>query len=267
MGEKMIVKEDFLKKLRAVFDLNIYEVKIWTALLSKGVSSAGELSEISNVPRSRAYDILESLEKKGFVLMKLGKPIRYLAVEPMDILQRVKKGLKEQADERIKNLEEVKDTKIFNDLELLHKQGIENIEPSSLSGSIKGRKQIHNQMETIIKDAKTSISMMTTADGFLRKAEFLKPILKKLKNVNVKIITQSTKETKEVSKELNGLASVKFSNDLNSRFCIVDGKNLIFTMLNDKDIHESYDIGVWVNTEFFASALQNMFENTWKSIK
>ncbi|HLD02971.1 MAG TPA: helix-turn-helix domain-containing protein, partial [Candidatus Nanoarchaeia archaeon] len=49
----MIVKEDFLKKLRAAFDLNIYEVKIWTALLSKGVSSAGELSDISNVPRSR----------------------------------------------------------------------------------------------------------------------------------------------------------------------------------------------------------------------
>ena len=67
----MIVKEDFLKKLKGSFDLNIYEVKIWTALLSKGVSSAGELSDISEVPRSRSYDILESLEKKGFVVMSL----------------------------------------------------------------------------------------------------------------------------------------------------------------------------------------------------
>jgi len=263
----MIVKEDFLKKLRAVFDLNIYEVKIWTALLSKGISSAGELSDISDVPRSRAYDILESLEKKGFVLMKIGKPIKYIAVEPKEILHRVKKGLKEQAEERVKNLEDVKDTKIFNDLELLHKQGIENIDPASLSGSIKGRKHIYNQMETVIREAKNSVSIMTTAEGFLRKTDFLKPILKKLKNVNVKILTQNTKETKEAVKELNGLASVKFSDDLNSRFCIVDGKNLVFTMLNDKDVHESYDIGVWVNTEFFASALQNMFNNTWKSLK
>ena len=263
----MIVKEDFLKKLRAVFDLNIYEVKIWAALLSKGISSAGELSDISNVPRSRAYDILESLEKKGFVLMKIGKPIRYLAVEPKEILQRVKKGLKEQAEERVKNLEEVRDTKIFEDLVLLHKQGIENVDPTSLSGSIKGRRNIYNQMETIVRGAKTSISLMTTAEGFLRKTDFLKPILKKLKNVNVKIITQNTKESKEAAKELNGLASVKFSDDLNSRFCIVDGKNLVFTMLNDKDIHESYDIGIWVNTEFFASALQNMFDNTWRNLK
>ena len=71
----MIVKDEFLSKLRRYFSLNLYEVKIWTALLSRGVSTAGELSDIANVPRSRSYDVLESLEKKGFVVMKLGKLI------------------------------------------------------------------------------------------------------------------------------------------------------------------------------------------------
>ena len=65
----MIVKEEFLSKLRRYFSLNLYEVKIWTALLSRGVSTAGELSDIANVPRSRSYDVLESLEKKGFVVV------------------------------------------------------------------------------------------------------------------------------------------------------------------------------------------------------
>ena len=60
----MIVKDEFLSKLRRYFALNLYEVKIWTALLSRGVSTAGELSDIANVPRSRSYDVLESLEKK-----------------------------------------------------------------------------------------------------------------------------------------------------------------------------------------------------------
>ena len=89
----MIVKEDFLKKLRSSFDLNEYEVKIWTALLSRGISSAGELSEISNVPRSRSYDVLETLEKKGFVMMKLGKPIKYMAIKPEEVVKRVKTGI------------------------------------------------------------------------------------------------------------------------------------------------------------------------------
>ena len=61
----MIVKDDMLVELRRYFDLNLYEVKLWTALLSRGVSTAGELSDIADVPRSRSYDVLESLEKKG----------------------------------------------------------------------------------------------------------------------------------------------------------------------------------------------------------
>ena len=40
----MIIDKDFLKKLRSSFELNEYEVKIWTALLSKGIAAAGELS-------------------------------------------------------------------------------------------------------------------------------------------------------------------------------------------------------------------------------
>jgi sugar-specific transcriptional regulator TrmB len=76
----MIVKEEFLSRLRKIFDLNLYEVKVWTALLSRGVSTAGELSSISDVPRSRTYDILESLEKKGFIIINLGKHIKFISL-------------------------------------------------------------------------------------------------------------------------------------------------------------------------------------------
>ncbi|RME31783.1 TrmB family transcriptional regulator, partial [Candidatus Woesearchaeota archaeon] len=83
----MIVRDEFLTKLRRFFGLNLYEVKIWTALLSRGVSTAGELSDIANVPRSRSYDVLESLEKKGFIVMKIGKPIKYIAVPPEEVVE------------------------------------------------------------------------------------------------------------------------------------------------------------------------------------
>ena len=85
----MVLEEETLSKLRRIFDLNLYEVRIWTALLSRGKSTAGELSAIANVPRSRAYDILESLENKGFVVMKIGKPIQYLALSPNEVIERV----------------------------------------------------------------------------------------------------------------------------------------------------------------------------------
>src|SRR5512139_3806201 len=108
----MIVKDEFLGKLRRYFNLKLYEVKIWTALLSRGVSTAGELSDIANVPRSRSYDVLESLEKKGFVIMKIGKPIKYIAVPPKEVLERVKKNIKNDADNHVKLLEDIKKTEL-----------------------------------------------------------------------------------------------------------------------------------------------------------
>src|SRR3989339_2033422 len=131
----MIVQKGFLTKLKD-FGLNSYESKLWTALLSRGISTAGELSDIANVPRSRSYDILESLEKKGFVIMKIGKPIKYIAVSPKEIVDRVKKNVRTESEDRLKRLEDLKTTDIVDELNNLHTQGIELVEPTELSGSL-----------------------------------------------------------------------------------------------------------------------------------
>ena len=262
----MIVKEDFIKKLKVVFDLNIYEVKIWTALLSKGVSSAGELSDISNVPRSRSYDVLESLEKKGFVVQKLGKPIKYIAVDPKEVLERVKKNIRLDGEEKIQVLDKAKDSGTYKELELLHKTGIESVDPVSLSGAIKGRRNINDQLETLFRNAKENILISTTKDGFLRKAEILKSLSKKLKDVKVKIIVPEDEKVKEYAKELKN-AEIKFSNTFNSRFALVDGKELFFMIQDDSKVHESYDTGIWVKSPYFVKSLENLFEINWKTLK
>ena len=265
----MIVKDEFLNKLRNLFSLNLYEVRIWTALLSRGVSTAGELSDIGNVPRSRAYDVLESLEKKGFVMMKLGKPIKYIAVEPVEVVERVKKHAAEHANDRVKRLDELRGTDVLEELKLLHKQGIEFIEPTDLSGAIRGRHNIYTHLEMMVKNAQKSVVLVTTSKGLLRKVEALKPELERLKKkgVKVRIAAPITKELMPVIKEISKLAEVKHTNKMDARFCIVDGKELMFMLLNDDDVHPTYDVGVWVNTPYFATAMENMFETHWKGFE
>ena len=110
----MIMQKEFIEKLK-IFGLNSYEAKIWVALLSRGVSSAGELSDISNVPRSRSYDVLESLEKKGFIIMKIGKPIKYIAVPPNEVLERVKGKIQEDAESQARNLENLRESEVLGE--------------------------------------------------------------------------------------------------------------------------------------------------------
>ena len=76
----MIIKQELVKQIKEYFNLNIYETKVWLALLTKGIASAGEIAELSSVPRSRTYDVLESLEKRGFAIIKIGKPVKYIAI-------------------------------------------------------------------------------------------------------------------------------------------------------------------------------------------
>ena len=266
----MIVKEDFLNKLRQFFGLNLYEVRIWTALLSRGVSTAGELSDIGNVPRSRAYDILESLEKKGFIVMKLGKPIRYIAVEPKEVVDRVKKLVKEDSEIKINRLNELKETDALKELDLLFTQGIDFVEPADLSGAIKGRHNLYSHLELMIKNAEKSVTIMTTNKGIIRKIDSLRPVIEKLsKNkVKIKIAAPLTDpERLKAVKKVIKFADVRHNEDINARFCIVDGKEIMFMVADDEQVHPSYDVGIWVNTPFFASALNSMVKSNWKNLK
>ena len=109
----MLVKQELINRIKDYFDLNIYETKVWLALLSKGVASVGEVATISRVPRSRAYDVLESLEKKGFAIIRMGKPVKYLGVKPQIILERIKTDIRKNAEERVNDLSKIKETEEF----------------------------------------------------------------------------------------------------------------------------------------------------------
>ena len=265
----MIVRDEFLTKLRRYFGLNLYEVKIWTALLSRGVSTAGELSDIANVPRSRSYDILESLEKKGFIVMKIGKPIKYIAVPPEEVVERVKKNVKKDAEERVNRLEGLKKTDVLAELRNLHTQGVELVEPTDLSGALKGRHNLYNHLELTIRGAEKTVTIMTTASGLLRKVEGLKPVFEEVakRGVKIRIAAPASKETRAVEKELKGIAEVRDCGRMRARFVIVDGKEMVFMILNDQDVHPTYDIGIWINTPFFSNAMEQLFELAWKEMK
>ncbi len=257
----MIVQESFLKKIKD-FGLNSYEAKIWTALLSRGVSTAGELSDIAGVPRSRSYDILESLEKKGFIIMKIGKPIKYIALPPEEVMERVKKKITQQAQERSTTLEQLKGSDVLKELNLLHTQGIDMINPMDMTGIIKGRNQIYNHLSTMIKNAKKSVILMTTEDGLIRKHQHLGKILKKSseRGVNVKIMAPLTSKSKEVVDDMKKFADIKNVKSFNGRFCIVDNKELTFMLLDDSKVHPSYDSAVWVTTPLFAETISKALD-------
>ncbi len=265
----MIVSEDFLQKLRQQFKLNLYEVKVWTALLSRGTATAGELSEISDVPRSRTYDILESLEKKGFILMKMGKPIKYLALKPQDVVERAKTIAQLEANNHIKQLENLNGTDLFNELDLLYKQGIEFIEPSDMSTTIKGRQNAFLHLDNRLKEAKENVSFLTTAKDIVRKYNVIKETLQDLNknSVKIKVAVPIIKENVDVVKKLMNLAEVKNIKKPNGRVCVIDNKEVVAMLMDDNEVHANYDVAIWTKSPYLATLINDMFAHVWEKLE
>jgi sugar-specific transcriptional regulator TrmB len=264
----MIVNEEFLSRLRKIFGLNLYEAKVWTALISRGVSTAGELSNIGNVPRSRTYDILESLEKKGFVVMKLGKPIKFIALKPEEVVERVKRNTVMEAQERSKRLDNIKNDDVLQELGSLYTTGVKYIEPQELSGAIRGRNNIYNHMDMIVRNSSKKVTIVTSEDGLNRKFEALKSSFEKAKKKGVKIRVAApiTKNNIKVAKEIAKFAEVRSADSVKSRFTISDAREVLFMILNDDEVHHSYDVGIWINTPYFANTLEQLFELAWDNM-
>lgn len=255
----MIVNKNLLEDVKK-FGLNTYEAKIWTALLSRGISTAGELAEIANVPRSRSYDVLESLEKKGFIMMKVGKPIQYLAIKPDQVVERVQKKVNEDADFQLKQLEKLRGSDLLDDLTNLHEQGVETLDPLEITSLIKGRNNIHSQIASLIKNAKESITIVSSDEGLKRKNEILKKQLLKAKNNGINIIYSSPNKnlsSNDISL-FNEIATLKKSNS-DARFVVVDNKVVVLMLAHEAEINPQYDTAIWVNSQFLAKSLNDAF--------
>ncbi|MCX6749751.1 MAG: hypothetical protein NTW17_03355, partial [Candidatus Pacearchaeota archaeon] len=62
-------------------------------------------------------------------------------------------------------------------------------------------------------------------------------------------------------------AEVRNLEKFKARFMIIDSNQIMFMLLDDEKFHPNYDVGVWINTEFFAMALEQLFELAWKEMK
>ncbi|VVB82865.1 Putative HTH-type transcriptional regulator TrmBL2 [uncultured archaeon] len=254
----MILAQELIGRIKDHFDLNLYETKVWLALLSKGVASVGEVAALSRVPRSRTYDVLESLEKKGFAIIRMGKPVKYLGVKPQIILERIKQDIRKGAEEKVNILSKLKDTEEFVKLNELYTQGINPVKKEEISTSLRGKSNITNFLREIIENAKKEVVICTNAGEIKSKAKIFAQTIAILKKANIKIKMALSGDEKTI-KELEEKLGVKIKRtEIDSKFFIVDRREVLFYI--SKSGSDSEDIAVWLNSEFFVESFASLFE-------
>ncbi len=252
----MIVKQELTNKIRDYFDLNVYETKVWLALLSKGIASAGEISTISGVPRSRTYDVLESLEKKGFAIEKLGKPVKYIGVKPAIILEKLKNNVKKDADDKMKDLLKIKNTEEYSELEGLYKEGSNPIKREDVTASLKGKSNISNHLREILQNAEKEVIICTSAKEFASKIKLFKQTFDRLKKSGVKVRIALSGEKNLIERISNQLGIKIQSINIDAKFFIIDRREILFYLSKESS---QEDLAIWLNSTFFSEAFASLF--------
>ncbi len=79
------------------FGLSEYESRALLTLLSRRDLTAKEIAEISGIPRTSVYDVMNSLLEKGFVQAS-GKPLRFKALRSEEIISLISKKYSENLE-------------------------------------------------------------------------------------------------------------------------------------------------------------------------
>ena len=242
---------DSLKKL----GLSTYESLAYMSLNSMINGKAVEISQNSNVPRTKIYDVLTRLNQKGYVEIKKGHPNIYTAVSPHHIIKKEKEKLIQQLDESELELEYNYDNKIA---------AIQA--PVWL---IRGRKKIINKELEIISRSNETINMRI---GFLFDGEIEKLIeaFNKKSDVTINIIVSKrcythNKKITNLTKLKNENVSIYHGNIPPVKMIIKDQKELfhIYSKFTEKnEIMENTAIGVWNRYEDVARNYDERFLKT-----
>src|SRR3989338_3827804 len=233
------------------------------ALLSRGIASAGEIATISGVQRSRTYDVLESLEKRGFAIVKIGKPVKYIAVKPVEVLEKMKLKTMQDAQDKVKNLSTLKETSEYEELEKLHNTGISPIKSHEITGSLKGRSNLITRIRELIQNSKKEVFISTSVLDFEDKSRVLVPAIEQAIKNNVKVKLTLSGQPDKIKKITSKFNLKVYPTTSQARLFISDKQEALFMITSESSDEE---VGIWLNSQFFANSLSLIVENNLKNV-
>jgi len=211
---------DQIKKL----GLNEYESRVYNSMLKIGKSSAVLVSKQAAIPRARVYDVLFSLEKKGFVLRSASKPIEFLAVKPSKVYESIVNSKKEEMESSLTELKSV--------TKMLEKNS--NYNPDfgkETAWVVEGRNNIYSVISEQLENCSESVLISSSEEGIKRKKSFLNKDFDALLKKGVKVISKPR---------------------TNSRFVVFD-KSSVMLFLNSDKSDEKQEKALLIKSPFIAN--------------
>lgn len=195
------------------------EAKAYVGLVSLREATAREIHELTNVPRAKVYELLKVLAKKGYLEVRQGTPTYFRAVDPKQIIGKIKDEILDCATETLNQLNELS----------------YELPKSSPVWCIQSEWGIKNRIREILAGAKEELIIFSSSPEYLQ--EFEAELQKLAKTCRLILIVNELERfssmpfkfrevTKEFKDSINNIVidGTQYNEEL---FIIADGKESI----------------------------------------
>ncbi len=195
------------------------EAKAYVGLVSLREATAREIHELTNVPRAKVYELLKVLAKKGYLEVRQGTPTYFRAVDPKQIIGKIKDEFLDCATETLNQLNELS----------------YELPKSSPVWCIQSEWGIKNRIREILAGAKEELIVFSSSPEYLQ--EFEAELQKMAKTCRLILIVNELERfssmpfkfrevTKEFKDSINNIVidGTQYNEEL---FIIADGKESI----------------------------------------
>lgn len=242
-----IVSEEAKATLKDM-GLTEYEIRAYTYLLKSGLSTASQISENANIPYSKIYEVLNSLEHKGWIKSQGGRPRLYYPRSPKEALEETRLRMEDKV--------KVWQKAVLLELQPIYeKRGVRE-KPDiwifrSLSDAVAKLKEMLSGAEREILVAVPK-NMYQIIDAVL-------PMFRDVCISRTRLLLMLSGEG-NISAKLKSLGEVRFRDEMFGGGIIVDGREVMLMLGEPKQL-----IVLWSNHLDLVRFAKDYFQHLWES--
>ena len=249
---------DKSRKALEKIGLTSYEIRTFSSLLKAKELTASDLSQKSGVPYSKIYEVLGTLEGKGWIGSDDSRPTKYFAKSPATGIETTKQKMESEFKEN-QNI-------ILNELVPLYEKSGSSEKPDIwvLSGTVNIAAKILEMVETCRNEV--LIALPEAGEELVKQAL---PKLRLLhdKGVEITVLT-SDKMNKESLKAVSRVADVKVKEGMFGGGIISDKRYVVILLGPEMGTGDGAEtVAIWADHAGLAGFARAYFENLLKDSK
>lgn len=247
----MVEISEELRKALQNLGLTDYEIRVYVKLLEIGEATASKISEAADVPYSKIYEVLESLERKGWIGTEGGRPAQYYPKSPVTALE----SSKTRFEREFKTYEEIVLTELFP---IYEGRGFKERHDIWI---IRGMENILTKVKSLLAECQSELLVATP---FIDKG-LLSTLLPYVTYIagrggKVKIMLPNDVNYSTV-KKLSSLAEIRLKEQMFGGGIIADSREVILLLGDERG---GISFAIWSEHAGLAKFAKNYFEYLWK---